>query len=57
MHDDVKYAVQSQVVTLTGNVDSQDLRAQAAQVAGAVPNVLEVVNELQVKDQKATATR
>jgi hyperosmotically inducible periplasmic protein len=57
MHDFVKYAVKSQVVTLTGNVDSQDARGQAEQVAVAVPNVQQVVNELQVKDQKASTSR
>lgn len=44
------------VVTLTGTVDSQAARDQAQQVAAAVPNVQQVVNELQVKDQKASST-
>ena len=57
LHDRVKYAVKSQVVTLTGEVRSQDKRARAATVAAGVPNVQQVVNELQVKDQKVTSTR
>jgi hyperosmotically inducible protein len=57
LHDRVKYAVKNEVVTLTGEVRSQDKRARAATVAAAVPNVQQVVNELQVKDQKATSTR
>ena len=52
----VKYSVKNHVVTLTGEVDSQDTRAQAQQVAASVPNVQQVVNELQVKNQKATAS-
>lgn len=52
----VKYAVKNGVVTLTGEVNSQSKRAQAEQVASNVPNVRQVVNELQVKDQKASST-
>ncbi len=52
----VKYSVKNHVVTLTGNVNSQDARAQAQQVAASVPNVQQVVNELQIKNQKATAS-
>jgi osmotically-inducible protein OsmY len=42
-------------VTLTGEVNSQSKRAQVEEVATAVPNVHRVVNELQVKDQKASS--
>jgi hyperosmotically inducible protein len=52
----VKYDVKNGVVTLTGEVNSQARRAQAEKVASAVPNVQQVVNELQVKDQKATSS-
>ena len=52
----VKYAVKSGVVTLTGEVGSEALRAQIQTVAAAVPNVQQVVNELQVKNQKATSS-
>jgi len=57
MHDNVKYKVKSGVVTLTGEVNSQDKRYQAEQVATKVPNVQQVVNDLQVKDQKASSSR
>jgi osmotically-inducible protein OsmY len=57
MHDDVKYKVKSGVVTLTGEVNSQNKRYQAEQVATKVPNVKQVVNNLQVKDQKATSSQ
>ena len=56
LHDSVKYAVNSRVVTLTGDVDSPAKRAQAATIAAAVPNVQQVVNALQVKGQKATSS-
>jgi len=56
LHDRVKYAVKNHVVTLTGEVNSQSQRREAARVAAAVPNVQQVVNELQVKDQKATSS-
>lgn len=52
----VKYDVKSGVVTLTGEVNSQSKRAYAEKVAAAVPNVQQVVNELQIKDQKASST-
>jgi osmotically-inducible protein OsmY len=55
-HDTVKYSVKNHVVTLTGDVDSQAKRTQAQQVASAVPNVQQVVNELQVKGQKASSS-
>lgn len=56
LHESVKYAVKSCVVTLTGEVDSQSKRQEAARVAASVPNVQQVVNELQVKNQKATSS-
>jgi hyperosmotically inducible periplasmic protein len=56
LRDTVKYAVKNHVVTLTGEVDSQAKRARAGQVAAAVLNVQQVVNELQVKNQKATSS-
>ncbi|MGA2194097.1 MAG: BON domain-containing protein [Bryobacteraceae bacterium] len=55
LHDGVNYAVKSRVVTLTGEVDSQSKRGQVASVAASVPNVEQVVNELQVKNQKASS--
>jgi hyperosmotically inducible periplasmic protein len=56
LHDGVKYSVKNHVVTLTGNVDSQDARARAQQVAASVPNVQQVVNELQIKNLKASSS-
>ncbi len=56
LHESVKYAVKNHVVTLTGQVDSQRKRARAEEVASAVLNVQQVVNELQVKAQKASSS-
>ena len=57
MHDNVKYEVKSGVVTLTGEVSSQSRRDQAERVAASVPNVKQVVNDLQVKNQKASSAQ
>lgn len=56
LHDTVKYSVKNHVVTLKGEVDSQAKREHAEAIAAAVPYVQQVVNELQVKKQKATST-
>ena len=56
LHDRVKYTVKNHVVTLTGEVDSPAQRREAEKVAASVPNVQQVVNELQVKNQKATSS-
>lgn len=51
----VKYDVKNRVAVLKGEVDSQAKREMAARIAGGVPNVDQVVNEVQVKNQKATS--
>jgi hyperosmotically inducible protein len=56
LNDNVKYDVKNGVVTLKGEVDSQSKRSKAEKIAASVPNVQQVVNELQVKNQKATST-
>jgi hyperosmotically inducible protein len=57
LHKGVKYDVKNGVVTLTGQVNSESKRARVEKVASTVPNVQQVVNELQVKDQKASSMR
>jgi hyperosmotically inducible protein len=52
----VKYDVKNGVVTLTGEVNSQTQRVRVESIAAKVPNVQQVVNELEVKNQKATST-
>jgi hyperosmotically inducible protein len=57
LNKDVRYDVNNAVVTLKGSVRSQSQRATIEKLAAAVPNVKQVVNELEVKNQKATSSR
>jgi hyperosmotically inducible periplasmic protein len=57
LHKNVNYDVKSGVVTLTGVVHSENARARAEKVAAGVPNVQQVVNNLQIKDQKASSSQ
>ena len=41
----------------TGEVNSEDKRTRAEKVATGVPNVAQVVNNLQVKNQKASSSQ
>ena len=56
LNHDVRHSQKNGVVTLKGTVTSQALREHVAKIANGVPNVKEVVNELQVKDQKASSS-
>jgi osmotically-inducible protein OsmY len=56
LKDNVNYDVKNGVVTLKGEVRSESTRAAAQQIAATVPNVQQVVNKLDVKDQRATST-
>ncbi len=53
----VKYDVKNAVVTLSGEVNSESKRGDVQRIASAVPNVRQVVNEVQIKDQKASSTQ
>jgi osmotically-inducible protein OsmY len=55
MHHGVNYKVKNGVVTLSGQVDSEVARKGAESLATAVPNVLQVVNDLQIKNMKASS--
>lgn len=55
LQHDVRYDVKNGVVTLKGTVSSEGKRAEAEKVASAVPEVHQVVNELDVKGRKATS--
>lgn len=50
----VNYTVKNGVITLTGKVASESIRNKATQIASAVPYQQQVVNELQISNQKAT---
>lgn len=56
LNREVKYDVNNGVVTLKGDVVSQGQRASAEKIAKQVPNVKQVVNELEVKNGHATST-
>src|ERR1700690_2823440 len=56
LREAVTYTVKNNVVTMTGAVDSETKRARVEQVALRVPNVQQVVNELQVTEQKASSS-
>ncbi len=57
MHDSVKYEVKNGVITLSGQVDSEETRKNAQDLATAVPNVQQVVNDLQIKNLKASSSQ
>jgi osmotically-inducible protein OsmY len=57
LKNDVRYDVNNQVVTLKGDVRSQSQRSSVQKLAEQVPNVKQVVNELEVKNQPATSNR
>ena len=57
LHKTVKYEVKNGVVTLTGEVNSQSGRARAEKVAASVPNVQQMVNNVQIEDKKASSTQ
>jgi osmotically-inducible protein OsmY len=57
MKRDVRYDVNNGVVTLKGDVPSQAQRSSVQKLAEQVPNVKQVVNELEVKHQTASSTK
>ena len=48
----IRFDAKNGVLTLKGDVDTPGLRAQAEKLAASVPNVQQVVNELDVKGAK-----
>jgi len=52
----IHHSTKNGVVTLTGNVPTTAARSQAEQIADGVPNVQQVVNEIDVKNQRATSS-
>jgi hyperosmotically inducible protein len=55
MDKDITYAAKNGVLTLKGEVNTQKKRRDLEKLASSVPNVKQTVNELQVKEQKATS--
>jgi len=52
----VAHDTKNGVVTLKGDIDTSSRRAEVERVAAAVPHVQQVVNEIQVKVQRATSS-
>jgi len=57
LQHDVKYDVNNGVVTLKGTVNSPAKRATVEKATKNVPNVQQVVNEIEVKNTKATSSK
>ena len=57
LKDNVRYDVSNGVVTLKGTVPSQDRRSSVQKLAEQVPDVKQVVNELEVRHQRATSSK
>ena len=57
LKDNVRYDVKNGVVTLKGNVASEAQRTSVEKLAKDLPNVKEVVNELDVKTRRATSSK
>ena len=53
----IQHSEKNGVVTLSGAVDSQQLRSDVERMTASIPNVQQVVNTLDVKYQKASSTR
>jgi osmotically-inducible protein OsmY len=51
----IRYEAKNGVLTLKGDVDTPALRQKAEKIAATVPNVTQVVNELEVKKGKTRA--
>jgi osmotically-inducible protein OsmY len=56
LQHDVKYDVNKGVVTLKGTVNSASKRAIVEKATKNVPNVQQVVNEIDIKNSKATSS-
>jgi hyperosmotically inducible periplasmic protein len=54
---DIKYSAKNGVITLTGDVNSIERRNEIEHLAASVPNIKQVVNELQVREMKATSRK
>jgi len=57
LDQDIKYTAKNGVLTLRGEVNSINKRHEIEQLAASVPNVKQVINELQIKEIKATSRK
>jgi hyperosmotically inducible periplasmic protein len=56
LNKDVNYDVKNGVVTLKGRVPSEAQRKAVEKLVAGVPNVTQVVNELEIKNHKASSS-
>jgi osmotically-inducible protein OsmY len=52
----IRHSTTNGVITLKGDLATPDMRARVEKIAAGVPNVQQVVNEIDVKNQMATST-
>jgi hyperosmotically inducible periplasmic protein len=52
----IRHTTKNGVVTLNGDLNTPARRAEAERIAAAVPNVQQVVNKIDVKNQRATSS-
>jgi hyperosmotically inducible protein len=52
----IHHSVKNGVVTLTGDLQTPAMRSNAEHIASGVPNVQQVVNEIDVKNRRATSS-
>lgn len=57
IEQDVDFEANNGVLRLSGEVDSPELRRELEELAANVPNVRQVVNEIQVSERQASTTR
>lgn len=53
--EDVDYEVTNGVLRLQGEVDSQEMRRELEELAASIPNVRQVVNELEVAGERVAS--
>lgn len=56
LNKDVNYDVKNGVVTLKGKVPSESRRKEVEKLVATVPNVQQVVNELEIKNRRASSS-
>lgn len=56
LNKEVRYDVTNGVVTLKGSTNSRSRRTEAEKLAKETPNVKQVVNEVEVKNEKASSS-
>lgn len=56
IEDGVDFEANNGVLRLSGEVDSMDLRREVEELAANIPNVRQVVNEIEISERQASTT-